>query len=507
MRSARWWQCLDTQWSLALAAAILVAAGAPALVSAESTLRLEAEPSSPGGGNQQVTEPVFQLSVINTDSGNGDTTAYRVQLLVSVINPSALTDIVIELGGMTTTITSDDLAEGTPEYACSGRSVPPHGIYPAYFTAIDLGDILANERVDMSVSVSGDDGVTAHFEAIGEGLRQQGNSTVCRDVSAPSGHHVTAVPGGGGSLPDGDCAVALDKTSDVEAVTLGGQVEFTLTAVNTGDCELSSVVLTDLIPILVDDAGGQYPAFTVIEVRPEAAAISETEIVWAFDTLAVGDSIVATITAVFDQRLADGLEVVNAACVNADELDDRKCDNSVIAVGDVVRPTPIGGPGFWCQQIRASLEGRSDARFTTDELAAWLSQVNDESWAFTELYDTSTLDFARTLLCRPSTLTTASDRMARHLLALSLNLESGRIGAGVPIGQLCPGSEQPPEDTDPAWTVGFVRDRSGDALVAGADDETLRFWMEVIDFVGTASSPEACATTVRRPRGPRRLSP
>jgi uncharacterized repeat protein (TIGR01451 family) len=477
------------------------------MVSAESTLRVEADPSSTGARHQQVTEPLFQLSVRNSDGGSGDTTAYRVQLLISVPDPDLLAGVEIEGNGLTTALTPDDLENGTPVYSCSGRPVPPHGIYPAHYAVVDLGDITAGASADTTVIVTGDDGLAVHFEAIAEGFRQQGNSTVCRDVSAPSGHHVTAVLGAGGSVPAADCEAGLDTTSDVDAVVLGEQVVFTLTAINPGDCELSSVVVTNTIPIVVGDGGDQHPAFTVYDVDPDTTSVTETEIVWALDDLPVAKATVATVTVAFDDELADGLEVVNAACLTAAELDAPVCDNAVVTVGDSARPEPVGGPGFWCRQIRASLEGRPDGQYRVDELAGWLSDVNVESWAFTELYDTSTLDFARTLLCRPNTLTVAADRLARHLLGLSLNLAAERVEPEVTLTDLCASSEQPPDNTDPAWTVGFVHDQAEDVLMAGDDDATLLFWMDVIDFVNSSSVPEACGPAVRRPRGPRRLTP
>ena len=91
------------------AIALLIGAAAPTVVWAQATLRLEADPSTPGNGNQQVFEPVFELAVLNRDNGNGDTTAYRVQLLVSVADPSLLASVTIELDGTSTTIEPADL--------------------------------------------------------------------------------------------------------------------------------------------------------------------------------------------------------------------------------------------------------------------------------------------------------------------------------------------------------------------------------------------------------------
>jgi len=488
------------------AIALLIGAAAPTVAWAQATLRLEADPSTPGNGNQQVFEPVFELAVLNRDNGNGDTTAYRVQLLVSVADPSLLASVTIELDGTSTTIEPADLEEGTPVFACSGRPVPPHEIYPAPFTGVDLGDILVDERVDMTVTVAGSDGLSVHFEAIGEGLRQQGGSTACTDVYAPPGHHVTALVGSG-SPPAGECAADLDKTADVDAVEIGDQAVFTLVAVASDDCDLTSVVLTDTIPIVVDESGNEFPAFTVLDVDPDPAILNDTEIVWDLGTLPMGSSFTANITVVFDEELTDGHEVVNAACLTAAELDQPSCDNAVIAVGDVARPEPIGGPGFWCRQVRAALAGHHNAQFTLEELGDWLDEVNIGSLVFTEFYETSTLDDARTLLCRPNSLRTAADRLARHHLTLWLNLVSARVDPELALGALCPGDEQPPEGTSPDWTVGFVRDQAEAAILNGEDDATLLFWMAVEDFINNASLPEACGPSLRRPRGLGRLMP
>ena len=488
------------------AIALLLGAAAPTVASAQATLRLEADPSTPGNGHQQVNEPVFELAVLNRANGNGDTTAYRVQLLVSVADPSLLTSVTIEFGGTSTTIEPADLAEGTPVFACSGRPVPPHEIYPAPFTGVALGDILVDEQVDMTVTVAGSDGLSVHFEAIGEGLRQQGHSTVCTDVYAPPGHHVTALVGSG-SPPPGECAADLDKTADVDAVEIGDQAVFTLVGVASGDCDLTSVVLTDTIPIVVDDIGNEFPAFTVLDVDPVPFSLTDTEIVWDLSTLPMGSSFTATITVVFDQELADGHEVVNAACLTAAELDHPACDSAVIAVGEVSRPEPIGGPGFWCRQVRAALGGHHNAQFTLEELGGWLDEVNLGSMVFSELYQTSTLEDASTLLCRPNGLRTAADRLARHHLTLWLNLISARVDPELTLGELCPGDEPPPEGTDLDWTVGYVRDQAEAAILDGEDDATLLFWMAVEDFINNASVPEECAPSFRRPRGSGRLMP
>jgi hypothetical protein len=299
----------------------------------------------------------------------------------------------------------------------------------------------------------------------------------------------------------------IDATADVDSVAIGEQAVFTLTAVASGDCDLTSALITDTIPILVDDGGAQHPAFTIVGVDPPPTSVSDTEIVWDLSTLAMGASASATITAVFDEPLADGHEIIDAACLTATELDGSECDAAVIAVGNVVPPEPIGGPGFWCRQTRAALDGHPNAHFALDELTAWLAGANNGSMVFTELYDTSTLDFARAMLCRPNTLVTAADRLARHHLPVWLDLVAQRVDPDLALGELCPGNEPPPEGSDPAWTVGFVRDQSEAAVLAGESDATLRFWTAVADFITSARLREACGPSLRRPRGPRRPTP
>ena len=83
-----------------------------------------------------------------------------------------------------------------------------------------------------------------------------------------------------------------------------------------------------------------------------------------------------------------------------------------MAVGDV--PDEIGGPGFWCNQIRFTLEGRDNARFTLDELEAWLAEIDLLSAVFSEVWDVSTVELARDLLCYPSQATGPADRRPRR---------------------------------------------------------------------------------------------
>jgi hypothetical protein len=57
------------------------------------------------------------------------------------------------------------------------------------------------------------------------------------------------------------------------------------------------------------------------------------------------------------------------------------------------------------------------------------------------------------------------------------------------LGDLCPGGQEPPAGFDPTMTVeGLIAAAEADIL-AGADDETLEFWKDVIDFVNSSSLP------------------
>jgi hypothetical protein len=82
-----------------------------------------------------------------------------------------------------------------------------------------------------------------------------------------------------------------------------------------------------------------------------------------------------------------------------------------------------------------------------------------------------------------------SDRLARHLMALWFNVASGRLPVETVLGDLCAGVQEPPAGFDPAMTVEALIAAAEAAILAGADDETLEQWKDVIDFVKSSSLP------------------
>ena len=474
--------------SVIVCAALLVAPP----VEANAALRLYPDVAD-GGGGQLVSHSPFKLNIVNDGHGNGDNTAYGVQLVVAVADPTLLDYVTLsdQDDVVLATYVGSDLGVGTPEFLCDGRPMPPHGVYPAAFTTFDLGDIEAGMTVTLTVDYAGQEGLMVHFDAFGEGIKNNGG---CKDIYNPFGHDVTAILEGGGGPPPSDCEVEVDKTSDVDAVVLDDEAVFTITADNLSDCELTVVSITDYLPIVVDDGGVDFPAFTVLNTSPEANLITPTEVVWDLGTLGAWASAIVTMTVVFDEPLADGHRIVNAACFDAEELDEAECDSTTIAVGEVVDPEPIGGPGFWCRQIRAALDGDHNAQFTEEELQEWLDAINEASTVFPEHGSTDTLEAVRQLLCRPNTLRTAEERLLRHLMTLWFNLVSERVEDSTTLAQLCQGDEPLPDGAEPEWTVGYVLEQAELAVTDAADDATLLFWKDVIDFINNSGPPGSCQT-------------
>ena len=71
------------------------------------------------------------------------------------------------------------------------------------------------------------------------------------------------------------------------------------------------------------------------------------------------------------------------------------------------------------------------------------------------------------------------------------------------MGELCPGSAELPDGADPGMTVAEVLQGAEADLVAGADDQTLVAWAELIDFINSSGPPDHpdCQEAPRRGRG------
>jgi hypothetical protein len=174
-----------------------------------------------GGGGQLVAHSPFTLNIANEGHGNGDNWVYEAKLVVAVADTSLLDTIMISDGnGIDVTLTEGDFAVGTPEFPCDGRPMPPHGVYPAAFALVELGDIEAGQTVALMVDYAGEEGLSVHFDAFGRGVKNNGD---CRDIYNPFGHDVTAIVEGDGEPPPPECEVEIDKTSDLDAVQIGDE--------------------------------------------------------------------------------------------------------------------------------------------------------------------------------------------------------------------------------------------------------------------------------------------
>ncbi len=485
--------------ALVIAVIVIITAASAGPAHATAKLWLYPDSDDPRAGGHVVTEPTFTLNIENRGTGNGDNTAYETFLLVAVNDPALLIGGSITLPGGTVDLDPSMWTFGTPLLDCKGNAVPPHGVYPAYFAEISVGDITQNEVVSAGVVIDGIEGLRVHFDAKALGYKQAGPNLKCYDVFNPSGHDVTMVfdePGG-----DPCHEISIEKTATATGVALGDAMDYIIVVENRGTCELTEVVLAEDLPMVPDVNGDPVPAFTVTMIDPAPTIQTPTGIEWVFATLAPGDTITAMVSVVFDQPDAVGLVVENTACVTSFELTESVCASASVMI-DGTDGDEIGGPGFWCNQLRFAREGRPNAKFTIPELEAWLAEIFDQSTVFPELWPLVTLADAESLLCRPNLADTMADRVARHLLALWFNVVSERLPLDTALGDLCAGDEDPPPDMDLAMTVEELIAAVETDLVAGADDETLEFWMEVVDFVNNARLPGAGGCdeeVVRRP--------
>jgi len=473
---------------LVAAMLVFIAASAPNPAYATAKLWLYPDSENPQAGGHVVTEPAFTLNIENRGTGNGDNTAVETFLLVAVNDPGLLVSGTVSLPGGTVDLDPGALVYGNPTFDCDGKTVPPHGVYPAYYTEIPIGDIAQGQIISAGVAVEGTEGLRVHFDAKATGYRQAGPHLKCYDVINPSGHDVTMVFDEPGTPLCHE--VSISKTAGSTGVAFGDVMDYVIVVENRGTCELTDVVLIEDLPTVPDANGEPGPAFSVTAIDPPPTSQTDTMIEWTLGTLEPGDIVTATVSVVFDQMDAVGLMIENTACVASFDLSDSECASVTVAV-EASDEGEIGGPGFWCNQLRFAREGRPNAKFTTAELEAWLLLIFDQSAVFPELWPLVTLMDAEDMLCRPNLTETMADRLARHLLAMWFNVVSERLPLDTVLGDLCPGDEEPPPNMDPAMTVEALLFAAETALLDGDGDEILEFWMEVVDFVNNASLPGA----------------
>jgi hypothetical protein len=471
----------------------------PAMASAKPGLWLYPDSDDPRSGGHRVEGGTFTLNVQNRANGNGDNTAYEVYLIVSVNDPGLLNGgtLTLEDG---TSFAVEGLASGTPTYACSGREIPRHGVFPADHTTILLGDIEADMVVRIEVEIDGADGLEAHFDAFGYSIKSNPNhGDKCQDLINPFGHDVTAIFGGEDDGEEDCPTVEILKEASVSEVAIGDEIEYVITVINTSDgegddgeedegddtsCDLTEVVVTEDIPVVVNEDDEELPAFSIVALDPSASEESDTELSWQLDTMAPGDEVSVTVTVLFEEEAADGTEVVNTACVDAAELDEPVCSSVTVVVGEVVGEDRGHGPGYWCNQIRFALEDRHNAQHTVEDLEGWLAEINEISDVFSEIALADTLEAAQQLLCEASDATEPDAKLARHMLTLWFNMISGMLDSDLTLEELCGGMAELPEDTDTSQTISDVLMAAESDLVSGeADDETLLLWQEIIDYI------------------------
>ncbi len=492
-------------FTIAAAALVVILAAAATPAGATAKLWLYPDSEDPRAGGHVVTEPAFTLNIENRGTGNGDNTATETTLIVAVNDPALVATGSIALPGGTVELDPSTWVFGIPTFGCTGKEVPPHGIYPAYFQEFTIGDVAEGEIVSAGVVIDGSEGLRVHFDAKAVGYKQTGNNLRCYDVLNPSGHDVTLVIDEPGGSPCHE--IAIEKTAGATGVAIGDAMDYAIVIENRGTCELTDLVLIEDLPTVPDANGNPVPAFTVTAIDPPPTSQTTDSIVWNIPSMAPGDVIATTVSVVFDQPDAAELTIDNTACVTSFELTDPACSTASVSVA-MSDGDEIGGAGFWCNQLRFAREGRPNAKFSLAELEAWLLEIFDGSAVFPELWPLATLMDAENLLCHPNQAETVADRLARQLLALWFNIVSERLPLDTILGDLCPGDEDPPPDIDPAMTVEQLVAAVEADLVAGADEETLEFWLEVVDFVNNSFLPGSAGCDeeiVRQSRSGRRV--
>jgi uncharacterized repeat protein (TIGR01451 family) len=466
------------------------------IASAGPQLWLYPQEDGPREGGHIVPPGSFVLVVENRAKPAEENNVQGVELIVAVNNSSLITTLSfakqdgepLEIG---------EWLEGTPELPCSLKPMPRHGVYPTTYAKVLLGDLAGGDRLEIDITAEGDEDLRVHFDAVGTAWKSNRNGQKCSDVSNPAGHDVTV-----GQRPgnNDDCGrVRISKTSDQKFVDIGDVVTFEIEILNQGSCDLTDPILRDFIPVVDNGEGGTVPAFSLSNADPMPDSYDELTMEWILETpFPAGEGDIVTLEVAFEESLADGQRVVNRACVSAAELRKPRCAAAVVIVGDLYGDDGPAGPGFWCHAARFILEERRNAPFDVEDFDEWLLGIGESSLVFhEELYDASTIELARDLLCSPQTAEGAADRLARHLLTLWLNVVGGRLAGDQALKALCDGEELMPEDVEPATVMELIV-AVEDALLLPAEDQDLNYWSEVVDAVNNSLVPGESGCTAPR---------
>jgi uncharacterized repeat protein (TIGR01451 family) len=476
---------------------------AAATASAGPSLWLYPQDAGPREGGHVVPPGTFTLVIENRGKATDDNTAQSVKLVIAVEDPGSVTLLQLSYdGGVPMDLDPSGWEEGVPVLPCSEKPIPRHGEYPAAFTTVTLdeltqiGDLDGGQVVEIEVTVDGDESLRVHFDAMATAWKTTGNGPKCSDVVNPPGHDVTVANRRGGE--DSCGRVSISKTTDTRSVDIGDVVTFMIEVTNNGTCDLTEPVLQDLIPAVDDEEGTLYPAFQWVgETTPTPNEIDEFHLEWPLPTLAIGETAIVELVVEFDEPLAVGRRVKDRACISAPELKNARCASAIVMVGTPDLEGGPAGPGFWCHATRWLIEDRPKVPIDGEELLAWLVLIDSDSEVYSEFYrilvtDDAAASFLATeeLLCSPQSADGAADRLARHLLTLWLNVVSERLDPFVTLGELCMGDEMLPEGVDPETTVGTVLEEIDAGLAAGAEDEQLTYWSEIVDAINNSSLSE-----------------
>jgi len=459
------------------------------IASAGASLWLYPADAGPREGGHVVPPGTpFILVIENRGKDLVSDNAQGVELVIAVEDPGAVTHLELVYRGVAMVLDPDNWPVGVPTLPCSEKPMPRHGVYPASYLVVLLGDLAGGESVEIGVTAVGGDNLRVHFDAMATGYKKDGR---CFDISNPSGHDVTVANHPGGQDECG--RVRITKTADPGAVDLFDEVRFVIEVLNNGTCVLNELVVQDFIPTVEDD-DDTYAAFQWSPGEdPPPNEIDLFLLEWRLDPLPVGESTAVEFVALFNEPFADQQRVVNRACVSAAERPEPRCTAAVVLVGNPYGEDGPAGPGFWCHAARWLIEDRPKVPVDGEELLAWLGVVDTDSAVYSELYvifveedPEASLMATADLLCTPQSAEGAADRLARHLLTLWLNVVSGRLDRDLPLGKLCMGDEILPDGVDLGMTVGGLLVAAETVLVKGADDETLNFWSEVVDAVNNS---------------------
>ena len=186
-------------------------------------------------------------------------------------------------------------------------------------------------------------GVDYKIEEINAGTAS--TSTVSPDQLKLAGHHGETVAV---VITNGYAAVRIDKTSSTAAVLPGGQITYSLQAVNTGGLALDPVVVTDRLPSMMQlvsatVAGGAGQCQLAQATRPQLVSCTMS------GSLAPGASAnLITVVVTVDDTVIAGTTIVNQAMVHGaftstDGLLAQEVNNAGAAGGDLSCVPVIAG--------------------------------------------------------------------------------------------------------------------------------------------------------------------